>query len=181
MIEDWYKSAQSDSNTGESYPSKEMKGKKVIPIYDDDIPKENQHGNCYEASLRCFQDNVFRKSPESKTMVLVHGIPTGQGAISGIKFGHAWVEYLFEMESVKDYELWIVIDPANNISGIPREMYYKIGNINLSETVRYTYAEAKRMMSEHLTYGPWDKNIFDNARGSKFKVEETEGDEDEFI
>ena len=70
---------------------------------------------------------------------------TGQGPISGIRYGHAFV---------LDGDL--VIDVSNNRSiRMPKALYYHAGKIggNLYE---YTYQEMLRKLIEYRHYGPWD-------------------------
>jgi hypothetical protein len=106
------------------------------------IPEENKNGNCYEEALNLFMNMI--STPEVK---LVHGIVTGQGAVKGIKFGHAWVEF-------KDF----CIDKSNGNSIMQtKEVYYRIGKIK--KVKRYIALEAMKNIQKFGTYGPWDKNL----------------------
>ena len=69
---------------------------------------------------------------------------TGQGPIAGIRYGHAWAE-------IGD----AVIDPSNGriVCG-RKDAYYALGKIT-GCVVRYSPAEARRLMLETLHYGPW--------------------------
>jgi hypothetical protein len=104
------------------------------------IPSKNKGGDCYEASGRQILDNQYK----DKDLVLVHGIVTGQGAIEGIQFGHAWVE-----------KGNTVIDKSNGRSiELPKAVYYALGKIK--KTKRYTVAEAVKKMLDTGHFGPWD-------------------------
>jgi len=115
----------------------------MIKIYEsnidlDSIPEENKHGNCYVASLNKFMENPRKYK-------LVHGIVTGQGAIEGIQYGHAWVEYGDK-----------AIDCSANVE-MPKDVYYLLGNIEY--THEYDGQEVLKMLDKFGTYGPWDKKI----------------------
>ncbi len=45
-------------------------------------------GDCYQAAGRLIMN--FMGESNAK---LVHGMVHGQGSLTGLKFGHAWVEY----------------------------------------------------------------------------------------
>lgn len=108
------------------------------------IPKKNMHGDCFETAGRYVMDHTFLNKEENKNIFLVHGEVTGQGAIKGVKYGHAWVE-----------ENGMVIDNSNkrNIK-IPKELYYAIGNI--TNTIKYTPEEARKKMLQFKHWRPWD-------------------------
>jgi len=116
----------------------------MIKIYEtvsvnlDDIPDENKNGNCYQVALNTFMENPSKYK-------LVHGIVTGQSAISGIQYGHAWVE---------DGDM--VIDNTVPIK-IPKVVYYAIGNIEYVKS--YNSTDVWKMLDKFGTYGPWDKKI----------------------
>lgn len=114
-----------------------MKFHLVESIDLDSIPEKNKHGNCYTSAV-----NYVMKHPDT---ILVHGIVTGQGAIEGIEYGHAWVE---------DGDT--VIDTASG-KELPKFLYYALGNIHY--TKRYSYNDMLEKMLETETYGPWDKKI----------------------
>lgn len=185
MIDNWYKRANDDSSIKEDADIiSEKPAKKQKKIYDPNIPKENQHANCYKLVYELVARNRFDTKNRKKNMVIVHGIPTGQGAINGLRYGHAWAEYQLEMPditnmnpkanlSTQDFEVWMVADPSAKINGIPRQLYYGVGNINPSETVRYTCDEALSKMHESGHYGPWDDRILDAAH-SEFEKTENE-------
>lgn len=104
----------------------------------DDIPEENKHGNCYVVAMNTFIEKPYQYK-------LVHGIVTGQGAIEGIQYGHAWVE---DGDTVID----------NTVGRkIPKDVYYAIGNIDYVH--RYNLSEVAKMVDKYETYGPWDKKI----------------------
>lgn len=105
----------------------------------DDIPEANKGGNCFKVAVDTLMSN-----PNG---FLVHGVVTGQGAIDGVQYCHAWVEI---GDKVIDNTVPIIID---------KHVYYAIGNIQI--TRRYSYKEALEQMLQTETYGPWDR-AFDN-------------------
>lgn len=132
------------------------------------IPKKNRYGDCFVVSAKYVLDNAMMGGED---LVLVHGIPTGQGAISGIQYSHAWVEKTNKepenteesnekIEQIKsafpDMNV-IVIDRSNgrNIE-IPKPVYYGIGNIDESKTKKYTVDQVRSMIAKHGTWGPWE-------------------------
>lgn len=110
----------------------------------DDIPEENKHGNCFVVALHKFMENPNRYT-------LVHGIVTGQGAIEGIQYCHAWVI---------DESTDMVIDMTlpSGSQKIPVSLYYYVGKITI--TREYKASEVSKMLDKYGTYGPWDK-VFD--------------------
>jgi len=106
------------------------------------IPAANRGGDCFEAAGRYIIDHAIVGS--EKTLVLVHGLVTGQGKIQGVEFSHAWVE---------DGD--IVIDTSNGRDiQMPKAAYYALGHIR--KTFRYTLDEARKKFLQFKTYGPWD-------------------------
>ena len=108
-----------------------------------DIPEENKNGDCFVVAL-----NKFMEDPQRYK--LVHGVVTGQGAIAGIQYCHAWVE---DGDNVIDMTL-----PAD-MRVFPKDAYYAIGNIKI--TKKYNYRQTLENVCKYETYGPWDK-VFDN-------------------
>ena len=104
-----------------------------------DIPEENKHGDCFVVSL-----NKFMTDPKRYT--LVHGIVTGQGAISGLQYCHAWVE---DGDTVIDMTL------PESMREFPKVAYYAVGNIKT--TKRYDYRQVLENVCKYETYGPWAK------------------------
>jgi len=111
-------------------------------------------GRCYECSADELVDgNLF--SDRLKGWSLVHGIPMGQGAIDGLRYGHAWLE---KGNQVTDVVADVTMD---------KDAYYAMGHIE--KTVKYTYDEAKKKMVETGHYGPWDEDI-NNSIHSDIKM-----------
>ena len=107
----------------------------------EDVPEEHRNGDCYEAAGRYVMDHSLSGD---RGLVLVHGLAIGQGTISGVQFGHAWVE---------DGE--DVLDVANGKElRVPKPLYYAIGGV--SGTYKYTWEEMRKKMLEHRHWGPWD-------------------------
>ena len=103
----------------------------------DNIPEKNKHGDCYVQAFHYVQSHP--------NTTLVHGIVTGQGAIEGIQYNHAWVE-----------EGNNVIDKTVNLT-IPIIIYYAIGNIKLVK--KYSFKETIENALRYGTYGPWDEEL----------------------
>lgn len=108
----------------------------------DFIDDSHKHGDCYETAA-----NLVIQMGNDAT--LVHGIVTGQGALAGIQYGHAWV---IKGNTVYDYSNGRHLE-------IPVGVYYAIGQIEL--TVEYSYRETLEHLVNDGTYGPWDK-LFDD-------------------
>lgn len=94
-------------------------------------------GDCYEKALRFLQGNP--------SWSLVHGIVTGQGAIDGVRYGHAWCE--------RDGVVW---DPTHDRE-FPAAFYYLLGKIEY--TKRYDFTAANQQALKTEIYGPWDETI----------------------
>lgn len=105
-----------------------------------DIPEENKHGDCFVVALHKFMENP-------KRYTLVHGIVTGQGAIEGVQYCHAWV-IDEKTDNVIDMTL-----PAGK-QKIPVNLYYYIGDISI--TKEYNASQVSKMLEKYGTYGPWD-------------------------
>jgi len=120
----------------------------------------NSLGDCYEAAGKYMMDNCM----SGCNLVLVHGEVTGQGDITGIKYGHAWVE---------DDDT--VIDKSNGRDiTMPKIVYYilgKIGQPDMSSwgnpnatspvmtsenTHRYTWEQTRAKILDYEHWGPWD-------------------------
>jgi hypothetical protein len=79
---------------------------------------------------------------------LVHAQVTGQGAIEGVKYGHAWIE---DDAFVYDYS-------NKRKLKVPKALYYEIGQIIEQQPIhfKYTFEQARRKMNEIGHYGSWD-------------------------
>lgn len=93
--------------------------------------------NCFEAALAVANEDRLRTT-------IVHGIPLGRGgANGGQRYWHAWAE-------VGD----VVVDRSHGLEVVmPRDEYYRIGNIE--RTWRFTFVEAKINLAAYDHYGPW--------------------------
>jgi predicted ABC-type ATPase len=79
---------------------------------------------------------------------VVHAQVTGQGAISGLKYGHAWIE---DDQLVYDYS-------NGRELVIPKDFYYAVGKVKKTKPryFKYTFDEARKKMLDSGHYGPWD-------------------------
>lgn len=101
----------------------------------------NDGGNCYDSAAEFVLSN-----PDYE---LIHGVVTGQGAIQGMKYGHAWAE--------KD---GMVVDSSNgNNINIPAQVYYRIGNIDPDQQHRYTAQELRIWIGSRGHWGPWEEGV----------------------
>ena len=112
----------------------------------DDIPDANKGGNCYQVAFDCLMD----LGSNDDNVRLVHGVVTGQGAIEGIEYCHAWVE---DGDEVIDGTM----PPKYRI--LPKDIYYALGNVGITKKYSRKQALAKALFTGH--YGPWDK-VFDD-------------------
>jgi hypothetical protein len=111
-------------------------------------------GDCFVISANLLTCRDFEPKAAMlegfEALVLAHGVVTGQGPVAGIRYSHAWLEG--EVNG-----LTMAIDFSNGRQVvIPREIYYQAGNIEPREICRYTEPQARRMLVEHLHYGPWE-------------------------
>ena len=83
----------------------------------------------------------------------MHGIVTGQGHLDGVRYGHAWTEIFYGIETVID-------DSNDRHLVIPKGLYYAAGKIKAEETIRYTREEAQRCTVTHDHFGPWDDSVW---------------------
>lgn len=133
----------------------------------DHIPEKNKGGDCFTKAFEyIFQHGVLR---DNNNLQLVHAIIQPlMGPLSGVEFGHAWVE---DGENV--------IDTSRNNEVMNKETYYMLGgllnfptaedfrNRNTKMTIkeekitRYSIKDAKAFAVKHGYYGPWDKKFSD--------------------
>lgn len=106
------------------------------------IPSKNRGGDCYQAAANYVIEHAILG--QDKHLVLVHGLVTGQGAIEGIQYGHAWVE---------DGDTVIDVSNGRNLR-LPKDLYYTIGHI--THTFEYKAEEAQKKLLQTEKYGPWD-------------------------
>lgn len=112
------------------------------------VKKKNRGGDCYLAAgkiaLGDYSDIKFQGVP-----YLVHAEVRGQGAIQGLRYGHAWVE---DDEYVYDYS-------NNRRLKIPKVIYYLIGDIktdNILKYRKYTFEQAREKILDTGNWGCWD-------------------------
>lgn len=92
-------------------------------------------------------------------VMLVHGLPRFRGREhDGKRFWHAWVEV--EVNNPPPLQrsrtVWCV-DKANGKDvDLPRDAYYRLGDLDEEHVFRYTVEEAEEHLYEtDLDYGPW--------------------------
>ena len=103
--------------------------------------RRRRNGDCYAAAGRYIMDN-----PDSH-LQLVHGEVSGQGALEGTTFGHAWV-----LDGDQ------VIDQSNGRNlRLPKVIYYALGGIDRIDNLHvYSREQALDRMLKHKHFGPWE-------------------------
>ena len=126
-------------------------------VYDkgSKIPSKNKGGDCYyvAGSIAMKQKlPTFAKEKQypdfNGTPYVVHSEVSGQGAISGLRYGHAWVEddlYVYDFSNGRE----IVF---------PKQLYYAMGNVveKKPKYYKYTFQEAVDKMLKTGHYGSWE-------------------------
>ena len=119
------------------------------------IPSKNKGGDCYYvAGTIAMSEKLPKLAKEFQipkfqgTPYVVHAEVSGQGAISGLRYGHAWVEddlYVYDFSNGRE----IVF---------PKQLYYSMGNVITTKPkyYKYTFKEAVEKMLETGHYGSWE-------------------------
>jgi ADP-ribose pyrophosphatase YjhB (NUDIX family) len=85
---------------------------------------------------------------------VVHGVPLGTGGeAEGIRYPHAWVEFTQNMSGI-DIEFIADFSNGNEVV-VPKELYYKIGNIDPEFNRAYSIDEIEEKIEENGHAGPW--------------------------
>ena len=120
----------------------EVSTEKAESLLGKKLPSKNKNGDCYDAAYK------YVSNSSDKNLKIVHGMVDGQGAITGIRYDHAWVE---------DGDM--VIDPSNGKSEnpliIPKIVYYSIGNIKESQLLRFGSKEIAENVSRTGKTSGW--------------------------
>ena len=111
-------------------------------------------GDCYKTAGDFVLDSKLLGKTRTNQMkfvgepYVVHAQVTGQGEISGLKYGHAWVE---DDVLVYDYSNGRKLE-------IPKNFYYAVGKIKTTKPryFKYTFEQARKKMLDSGHYGPWD-------------------------
>jgi len=144
-MKNWYKQAE-ESESGIEDLRKVIRDDEETkkPEDIDEIPTENQGGDCYVVSGRYMMDHGLLAGESD--LILVHGEVTGQGHIDGVKYGHAWIE---------DGEMVLDLSGGRNIK-LPKFLYYSLGNIDESKVFKYNSEDMRRKILDMGHWGPWD-------------------------
>ena len=109
----------------------------------------NRGGDCYFVAGKIAMNNSL---PNNKKFTgvpyLVQAEVTGQGALSGIKYGHSWIEddnFVYDFSNNRE----IVID---------KQYYYLVGKVKQTppKYFKYTFKEAVNKMIKTGHYGSWE-------------------------
>lgn len=112
-------------------------------------------GDCYEAAGCYVQDAAL--TGDADNLTLVHGVVSGQGPLEGRRIGHAWVE-VEERAPGFPISVWLVVDRSMGRNLVlPRDMYYRVGQIEPAECTRYTPEEMTVRALKHGHWGPWEE------------------------
>jgi transglutaminase-like putative cysteine protease len=111
---------------------------------------QQERGDCFESAVNLMM-TMRRVDPES-SYTLVHGYPTGQGPIAGIKHAHAWVE----VQDPDGGPVWVLDESNGRSVHMPAAVYYYVGQIDPDECRRYSFESMATTLLEHETYGPWE-------------------------
>jgi transposase len=85
---------------------------------------------------------------------VIHGVPLGTGGeAEGIRYPHAWVEFT---QNIGGIDIEFIADFSNgNEVVVPKELYYKIGNIDPEFNRAYSIDEIEEKIEENGHAGPW--------------------------
>ena len=105
-------------------------------------------GDCYVVAGQVAMGITPKEIDFVGTPYVVHGEVTGQGAIEGLKYGHAWIEddvNVYDWSNGRELEF-------------PKAIYYMLGGIEDEDgkIYRYTFDEARGKMLDTGHYGSWD-------------------------
>ncbi len=119
------------------------------------LSSKDKGGNCYEVAGKIAMNDKLPKLPKEFNMLQFQGTPyvvhaevLGQGAISGLRYGHAWVEddlFVYDFSNGREITL-------------PKQLYYQWGDVKLiaPKYYKYTFKEAIDKMLQTGHYGSWD-------------------------
>lgn len=119
------------------------------------IPNKNKGGDCYYvAGTIAMNEKLPKLAKEFNlpnfvgTPYVVHAEVEGQGAISGLRYGHAWVEddlYVYDFSNGRE----IVF---------PKYFYYEMGKVKTTKPkyFKYTFEQAVDKMLKTGHYGSWE-------------------------
>lgn len=125
-------------------------------------------GNCFPMALA--QARLAREANPDASVRVVHGLPIGRGADNdGLRFWHAWVEVCTSMpvpegmppEFRTAYPNGITIETITDhsngleIDGMPRALFYSMGELDEDYVWRFTLEEAAAEIESTNHYGPW--------------------------
>lgn len=119
------------------------------------IPKKNNGGDCYYVAGSIAMNEKLPKEVKAFNLMEFQGTPyvvhaevSGQGAISGLRYGHAWIEddlFVYDFSNGREITL-------------PKQLYYQWGDVKLKapKYYKYTFKQAIDKMLETGHYGSWD-------------------------
>lgn len=105
--------------------------------------KKEKLGDCFVSA--------FRKQQNNRHFILVHALITGQGAIEGIIYNHAWCEH----------DGFVYDDTLpDNFKKMKKEIYYSLARVQT--TFKYNEKQTLLKILEFKTYGPWEEVLINN-------------------
>lgn len=140
------------------------------------IPESRTDGDCFPTAAHIglgyplAGKNLDVDLGEFDEVKIVHGLPVGRGTLNGgRRFWHAWVEVTLrtpvpdapEFEPFREvygdeFVSVMVLDYSQSLEiSFPQQVYYNIGQLDERHVWRYTPEEARELMLEQDSYGPW--------------------------
>ena len=174
ILDAWNKCSEKTSMFTASADPFEVGWNMIVKEGLEDVPEENQHGNCYEEAGRwvCFNPGYS----------LAHAQVTGEGAVEGHQYGHAFTTYMGDLkgnvhegEPVQGEHIEWAYDPTKDVR-LPLSLYGYSGRFNTDDMLRYTPDETREKMLEHRHWGPWDERAKEWLHSER-RQEEDEDDE----
>lgn len=105
------------------------------------MKRKKKLGSCYESAANFLIDAHFAGAADN--LKLVHG-RVRQTVSPFAMIGHAWIE---------DGD--VCIDTEKKI-GLPRFLYYAIGQIKSENNFYYSFEQTRNYMLKFKHYGPWE-------------------------
>jgi len=126
----------------------------------DKLSDNLKHGDCFSKAGKYTLDNGLSNS----NLKLVHAIICPVvGPVSGVEFGHAWVEDGDQVintsnknETFEKSSYYVMAGLINFIMHDEQDFNKSIKEENI---IRYSAQEARKLMIESGHYGPWDSRL----------------------
>ena len=114
------------------------------------IAENNKNGDCYEVSGKIALKNKKELKGNSfiGTPYLVHAQVYGQGELTGIAYGHSFIEddvYVYDFSNGNEFI-------------VPKSLYYVFGKIKKTKPYyyKYSFGDARKKMAKTGHFGSWE-------------------------